>query len=83
MTTPTTKPGKRVVFITASNGKPAAKQTAMLKSIDGHPLAKPIEIANSGPLSHLVPLVDTLDKRRKRKAKEQPPKVKRVKVSHA
>jgi hypothetical protein len=38
MTAPTTKPGKRVVFITASNGKPAAKQTAMLKSIDGHTL---------------------------------------------
>jgi len=85
MTAPTIpKPGKRVVFLTASKGKPA-EQTAMLKSIDGQPLAKPIEIANSGPLSHLVPLVATLDKRRKRraKAKEQPPKLKRVKVSHA
>lgn len=83
MTAPTTlKPGKRVVFLTASKGKPA-EHTAMLKSIDGQPLAKPIEIANAGPLSHLVPLVDTLDKRRKRRAKEQPPKVKCVKVSHA
>lgn len=81
------KPGRRIVFLTASKGKATPGQSAMLKSVSGHPLAKPIEIANAGPLSHLVPLVDTLDKRRKRREKEKAraaaPKVKRVKVRHA
>ena len=81
------EPGKRIVFLTASKGKANPGQSAMLKSINGHSLAKPIEIANAGPLSHLVPLVETLDKRRKRreknKARVTAPKVKRVKVHHA
>ena len=79
-----TKLGKRVVFLTASKGKDATGQSAMLKSINGQPLAKPIEIANAGPLSHLAPLVDTLDKRREKdKPRTAAPKVKRVKVRHA
>ena len=81
------KPGKRIVFLTASKGKAATGQSAMLKSINGQPLAKPIEIANAGPLSHLVPLVDTLEKRRKRREKVKTraaaQKVNRVKVRHA
>ena len=77
-----TKLGKRVVFLTASKGKDATGQSAMLKSINGQPLAKPIEIANAGPLSHLVPLVDTLEKRRKRREKNKA-KVTRVNVRHA
>lgn len=82
-----TKLGKRVLFLTASKGKDATGQSAMLKSINGQPLAKPIEIANAGPLSHLVPLVDTLEKRRKRREKVKTraaaQKVNRVKVRHA
>lgn len=78
------KSSKRVVFLTTSKGKANTKQPAMLKSIDGHSLAKPIEIANAGPLSHLAPLVDTLDKRREKdKPRTAAPKVKRVKVRHA
>lgn len=81
------KPGKRIVFLTASKGKATSGQSAMLKSINGHSLAKPIEIANAGPLSHLVPLVNTLDKRRKRREKDKrratAPKVTRAKVRHA
>lgn len=76
------KPGKRIVFLTASKGKATPGQSAMLKSVNGHPLAKPIEIANAGPLSHLVPLVDTLEKRRKRREKNKA-KVTRVNVRHA
>jgi hypothetical protein len=86
-TTNNPRPCKRLVFLTTSKGKATTEQSAMLKSIDGHSLAKPIEIANAGPLSHLAPLVDTLDKRRKRREKEKTraaaPKVKRVKVHHA
>lgn len=81
------KPGKRVVFLTTSKSKTTTGQPAMLKSINGHSLAKPIEIANAGPLSHLVPLVETLEKRRKCRERDKgrctAPKVKRVKVHHA
>lgn len=82
-----TKLGKRVVFLTKSKGIVTTGQPAILKSINGHSLAKPIEIANAGPLSHLIPLVETLEKRRKRrandKARDATSKVKCVKVRHA
>lgn len=65
---------KRIVFLTPSTGKQSS--TAMLKAIDGQPVkqhqnaepAPPIEIALAGPLSHLQPLADELDRRKKHRS---------------
>lgn len=67
--------GKMIVFLTDKANPQRSTKGAMLKSINGTELAKPLEIANAGKLSHLVPLVDMLDKRKKqrRRAKGKHP----------